>query len=114
MSGLVNSVVEISSFGLIEDVTGVEAAQRAANEAAGIQAGAQGQSQAMQAAYARIAQKNQALQDYSIRLSDAQMQAYKRERVKSALWFGLPLLAGVFVLIAVNMPKRKKRKGKKR
>ena len=83
-------------------------------KAAGIQGQADAQAQAMQAAYARIAQKNQALQDYSVRLSNAQMQTYKRERVKSALWFGLPLLAGVFLLLAVRMPKRKKRKGKKR
>ena len=38
MSGIVNSVVKVSSFGLIDDVTGVEGAQDAANKAAGIQA----------------------------------------------------------------------------
>ena len=38
MSGVVNKVVEVSTFGLVDDVTGVEAAQDAANEAAGIQA----------------------------------------------------------------------------
>ncbi|PHS61645.1 MAG: hypothetical protein COB12_11950 [Flavobacterium sp.] len=38
MSGLVNSVVEIGTFGLIDDVTGVEAAQKAAGKAAGVQA----------------------------------------------------------------------------
>ena len=38
MSGIINKVVEVSSFGLIDDITGVEAAQDAANKAAGIQA----------------------------------------------------------------------------
>ena len=38
MSKIVNSVVEIGSFGLVKDVSGVEAAQDAANKAAGIQA----------------------------------------------------------------------------
>ena len=38
MSGVINSVVEIGSFGLIDDFTGVEAAQDAARDAAGIQA----------------------------------------------------------------------------
>lgn len=38
MSGIVNSVVELSTFGLIDDVTGVEGAQDAARDAAGIQA----------------------------------------------------------------------------
>lgn len=38
MSGLVNSVVEIGTFGLVSDVTGVEGAQDAARDAAGIQA----------------------------------------------------------------------------
>ena len=38
MSSTVNKVVEVSSFGLIDDITGVEAAQDAANKAAGIQA----------------------------------------------------------------------------
>jgi len=38
MSGIINKVVEVSSFGLIDDVTGVEGAQDAANKAAGIQA----------------------------------------------------------------------------
>jgi len=103
-----------TAVGAVASVVGGAVKRGQEKKAAGIQAGAQSQAQAMQAAYARIAQKNQALQDYSVRLSNAQMQTYKRERVKSALWFGLPLLAGVFVLIAVNMPKRKKRKGKKR
>ena len=40
MGGLVNDVVEFSSFGLLEDVTGQEAAQEAAEEAAAVQAGA--------------------------------------------------------------------------
>ena len=34
MSGIINKVVEVSSFGLIDDITGVEAAQDAANKAA--------------------------------------------------------------------------------
>ena len=38
MSGIINSVVEIGTFGLVSDVTGVEGAQDAANKAAGIQA----------------------------------------------------------------------------
>ncbi len=38
MSSIVNKVTEISTFGLVKDVTGVEAAQDAANKAAGIQA----------------------------------------------------------------------------
>ena len=38
MSGIVNKVVKVSSFGLIDDVTGVEGAQDAANKAADIQA----------------------------------------------------------------------------
>ena len=38
MSKIVNSVVEVGSFGLVKDVSGVEAAQDAANKAAGIQA----------------------------------------------------------------------------
>ena len=38
MSGVVNSVVKVGSLGLIDDVTGVEAAQDAANKAAKIQA----------------------------------------------------------------------------
>ena len=40
MSKLVNSVVEIGSFGLIDDVTGVEGAEKASREAAGIQSDA--------------------------------------------------------------------------
>ena len=40
MSKLVNSVVEIGSFGLIDDVTGVEGAEKASREAAGIQSNA--------------------------------------------------------------------------
>lgn len=40
MSGIVNKVVEVSSFGLIKDVTGVEGAQDAANKAAGMQSDA--------------------------------------------------------------------------
>lgn len=97
-------------------VGAVGGAIRKGQERKAIQIGVdtQQQTQAMQRAYARIAEKNQALQDYSIRLSDAQMQAFKRERIKSLVWYGLPLLAGVFVLIAVNMRKRKKRKGKKK
>ena len=38
MSGIINKVVEVSSFGLIDDVTGVEGAQDAARDAANIQA----------------------------------------------------------------------------
>ena len=38
MSGVVNKVVEVSTFGLVDDVTGVEGAQDAANEAAELQA----------------------------------------------------------------------------
>jgi hypothetical protein len=38
MSGVVNSVVKVGSLGLIDDVTGVEAAQDAANKAAKVQA----------------------------------------------------------------------------
>lgn len=38
MSGIVNKVTELSTFGLVEDITGVEAAQDAASKAAGIQA----------------------------------------------------------------------------
>jgi hypothetical protein len=38
MSGIVNKVVEVSTFGLVDDVTGVEGAQDAAKKAAGIQA----------------------------------------------------------------------------
>ena len=34
MSGIVNSVVELSTFGLVSDVTGVEAGQDAARDAA--------------------------------------------------------------------------------
>ncbi len=40
MSKFVNKVTEIGSFGLIKDITGVEGAQDAANQAAGIQQGA--------------------------------------------------------------------------
>lgn len=39
MSSIINKVTEISSFGLIKDITGVEAAQDAASQVAGIQAG---------------------------------------------------------------------------
>ncbi len=38
MSSIINTVVEIGSLGLVKDVTGVEAQQDAAREAAGIQA----------------------------------------------------------------------------
>lgn len=38
MSGVVNSVVEVGTFGLVDDFTGVESAQDAAREAAGLQA----------------------------------------------------------------------------
>ncbi len=85
-------------------------------QAASIQGQADAQARAMQAAYARIAAKGQAIQDYSIAVSDAQLASYKRARLVRAMWFGLPLLAGVFLLLAVRMPKRKRktRKGKKR
>ena len=85
-------------------------------KAASIQGQADEKSRAMQAAYARIAAKGQALQDYSIAVSDAQLASYKRARLTRAIWFGLPLLAGIFILLAVRMPKRKRktRKGKKR
>ena len=38
MSGVVNSIVEVGTFGLVDDITGVEGAQDAARDAAGIQA----------------------------------------------------------------------------
>lgn len=38
MSKIVNTVVEIGTFGLVKDITGVEGAQEAAQEAAGLQA----------------------------------------------------------------------------
>lgn len=37
MSGIVNKAVEIGSFGLIQDVTGAEAGEKAASQAAGVQ-----------------------------------------------------------------------------
>ena len=40
MSKIVNTVVEIGSFGLIDDVTGVEGAEKAAREASGLQSNA--------------------------------------------------------------------------
>lgn len=40
MSDEVNKIVEIGTLGLVDDVTGVEGAQRAANEAAGVQSDA--------------------------------------------------------------------------
>lgn len=40
LDSLINKATEISTFGLVEDITGSEAAQAAAREAAGIQAGA--------------------------------------------------------------------------
>lgn len=40
MSSIVNTAVKLGSFGLIDDVTGVEGAQKAAGKAAGLQAGA--------------------------------------------------------------------------
>lgn len=40
MSGVVDTVAEIGSFGLVSDLSGTEAASRAAREAAGLQAGA--------------------------------------------------------------------------
>lgn len=83
-------------------------------KAAGIQGQADAKSRAMQAAYDRIAAKSQAVQDYSIAVSNAQIASYKRARLTRTLWFGLPLLAGIFILLAVRMPKRTKRKGKKR
>jgi len=94
-------------------VSAVGGAVRKGQERKAVQIGVETQqkTQAMQRAYDRIAQKNQALQDYSVRLSNAQMQAYKRERTKTLVFYGLPLIAGIFVLIAVNM---RRRKGKKK
>lgn len=40
MSSLVNTAVKIGTFGLVKDATGVEGAQKAANQAAGLQADA--------------------------------------------------------------------------
>lgn len=38
MSSIINKVTEISTFGLVRDITGVDAAQKATGQAAGIQA----------------------------------------------------------------------------
>ena len=38
MSSIINTAVEIGSFGLIDDMTGVEGAHKAAGQAAGLQA----------------------------------------------------------------------------
>ncbi|MBL4869831.1 MAG: hypothetical protein JKX72_02630 [Robiginitomaculum sp.] len=40
MSGIINTVVKVGTLGLVPDVTGVDAAQKAAGKAAGLQAGA--------------------------------------------------------------------------
>ena len=91
MSSVVNKVVKVGSFGLIDDITGVDAAQDAAKDAARLQANAANQGIAEQRRQFDITQQNlqpfqeagvSALQQQQALLglsgADAQQQAYSQ------------------------------------
>ena len=83
--------------------------------AAQIEAKSQQDAQVLLMAQQRLAERGQRWDEYTQAVLTVQQKAQKRKQIVTLLTYGLPLLAGVFLLIAVRMPKRKKRrKGKKK
>jgi hypothetical protein len=109
MGGLVNSIVEIGTLGLVKDVTGAEAAAEAGQAAAGVQSGAalagieenrrqfdlnrgdlqpriEGGNQAFQAQQALLGQSGQAAQDEAYgNIQESAGQRFLRDRQQRAL-----------------------------
>lgn len=82
--------------------------------AAQISAMSQQDAQVLLMAQQRLAERGQKWDEYTQAVLTAQQKAQKRKQIVTLLTYGLPLVAGVFLLLAVRMPKRKKRKGKKK
>lgn len=80
MSSIVNKVTEVASLGLIKDVTGSEAAGRAAGRAAELQAGAAGSAAAEQARQFDITQ--QRLQEAQ-KLQQSQLAPFRQAGVSA-------------------------------
>jgi hypothetical protein len=85
-----------------------------AKRAAQIEAKSQEDARILQMAQQRLAERGQKWDEYTQAVLTIQQKAQKRQQIIAFLSYGLPLLAGIFLLIAVRMPKRKKRKGKKK
>lgn len=82
--------------------------------AAQISAMSQQDAQVLLMAQQRLAERGQKWDEYTQAVLTVQQKAQKRKQIVTLLTYGLPLVAGVFLLLAVRMPKRKKRKGKKK
>jgi len=98
----------IMAVGAVAAGIGTAVKAQQAKKAGRIGAEAQRQSEIMQIAQERLAARGQAVQTYTQALINAQQQAHRRQQLTRVLWFGLPLMAGVFLLLAVTMRKRKK------
>jgi len=96
-------------------VSAVGGAVRGSKErrAAQIEAQSQEDARVLQMAQQRLAERGQKWDEYTQAVLLVQQKAQKRKQIVTLLTYGLPLLAGVFLLVAVRMPKRK-RKGRKK
>ena len=85
-----------------------------AKRAAQIEVKSQEDARILQMAQDRLAERGQKWDEYTQAVLTIQQKAQKRQQIIAFLSYGLPLLAGIFLLIAVRMPQRKQRKGKKK